>query len=500
VNLRAQAARGLKWQAIEIAGRQILGLVVFTTLARLLDPSAFGLVGLVAVYLAFVGMFAEQGLSTALIQRKELEPQHVNAAFWFNLACAALLCAATIAAAPLAARLFAEPRLEPLLRWASLGLVVNASAAVHGALFMRAMDFRRPMLRALIANLAGGAVGIGMAVAGYGVWALIGQQLTAAAAGAAFLWTASPWRPSLGFSFTHLRQLMAVSASVFVTGLLFFFSGRTDQLLIGKFLGAASLGFYTVALRFADLAKTSLYQPLGAVALPTLSRVQHDRSRLHAAIARAMEINALISFPCLLGLSAVATSLLPLLLGSRWQFSGEVLQLLAVYVLLHGMWCITHYALIASGSAGTVAGINLLQTTGAVSACVIGVQYGLRAVVIGLIINDLVMNAPRLYFLWKRTGFSPARYLTPCVVPGTAAGLMYLAIASVGWLSGASDPSWSLLSAQILAGTATYALTILLLVPETLRQLWTLIGSGLRGATVPETLAPPLITTPLSNR
>src|SRR5687767_5590299 len=164
MSLRLQAARGLKWQAIEIAGRQALSLVVFTTLARLLTPADFGLVGLVAVYLAFASMLAEQGFLTAIVQRRDLQSAHVNAAFWVNLLCAALLCAATIAAAPLVTRLFAEPRLEPLLRWASLGLVVNASVAVHGALLMREMDFRRPMIRTLVANIAGGGVGIGMAI------------------------------------------------------------------------------------------------------------------------------------------------------------------------------------------------------------------------------------------------------------------------------------------------------------------------------------------------
>src|SRR5580693_3270917 len=99
MSLKIQAARGLKWQTIEIFSRQLLSLVVFTTLARLLQPSAFGLIGLVGVYLAFVGIFIDQGIGTALIQRQELEPNHINTAFWFNLCCAVILCLGTMALA-----------------------------------------------------------------------------------------------------------------------------------------------------------------------------------------------------------------------------------------------------------------------------------------------------------------------------------------------------------------------------------------------------------------
>jgi PST family polysaccharide transporter len=486
VSLRIQTARGLKWQAIEIGGRQVLSLAVFATLARLLDPAAFGLVGLVGVYLALVQVLAEQGIGAALVQRKTLEPQHLSTAFWFNILCACILCAATMLLAEPVARMLHELRLVPLLRWASLALVINAFGAIQGSLFAREMNFRITTLRTFVGNAAGGAVGVAMALAGSGVWSLIGQQLAASVAAAACLWIASSWRPSLEFSWTHLKQLMRMSVSVFGTSLLWCFTGRADQLFIGRFLGASSLGQFAVADRLGDLAKTSLYQPLGAVALPALSKVQDDRLKLHAALSRAMEVNTLLSFPALLGLSAVATNLIPLLLGQRWQPAGAVLQLIAIYVLLHGLQVLIHYALLATGHAETTLGLNIVEAIGVLIACVVGVRYGIFAVVLCLIVNDIVMYVPRLYCLWTRTGFSPVQYLRPCIEGVVAAGLMYGVVVVVDRFGTA--PSWRLLLAQISSGVTVYLVTVSLLSRKSMAGLRELALSAFTNPAPPEAL------------
>ena len=236
MTLKAQVARGLKWQAIDIIGRQLLSLIVFTALARLLEPSAFGKVALVGVYMAFVAVFADQGIGAALVQHSNLKPEHLNAAYWFNVGCAVLLCAGTIVFAVRCSRLLGEPELVPLLRWMSPALVINAISAIHATLFIKAMDFRRPTIRTLVGNTLGGIVGVSMAVAHYGVWALIGQQLSASLGGAVFLWVASPYRPSLKFSFPHLKELLGVSLSVFSTSLLWFFSSQ-DRISLKNFAG-----------------------------------------------------------------------------------------------------------------------------------------------------------------------------------------------------------------------------------------------------------------------
>src|SRR5512138_747897 len=235
--LKSQIALALKWQAVGIVGRQVLALAVFTTLARLLEPSAFGLVGLVGVYLGFIGLFIDHGIPTALIQRRNLEVEHLDTAFWFNLGCSGLVCVGTYALARPLSALLGDPQLASPLKWSSLGLVFMALSQVPTTLFVKAMDFRRPIIGSLIGNIAGGAIGIVMAFAGYGVWALVAQQLAAWLTGAIFLWSVSSYRPSLRFSMRHLRELLGVTSSTMAINLLWLFTCRIDQIVIGRVAG-----------------------------------------------------------------------------------------------------------------------------------------------------------------------------------------------------------------------------------------------------------------------
>jgi PST family polysaccharide transporter len=242
MTLKSQVAHGIKWKFITFVGRQVLSLFIFTSLARLLDPSAFGLVGLVGVYLAFVNMFVDQGIGMAIVQRQDLETDHLHAAFWFNMGCGLLLSLGTIALAEPIATVFGEPQLAPLLRWSSLGLLIGAATEIQATLLIKELDFRRSAIRTLLGVFIGGITGVVMALNGCGVWSLVGQQLVTPLAGSIFLWAVGNYRPAFRFSLRHLRDLLQVSSSVFASGFLWFFTARLDQVILGRFAGAPALG------------------------------------------------------------------------------------------------------------------------------------------------------------------------------------------------------------------------------------------------------------------
>lgn len=456
MTLKAQVAQGLKWQAINIIGRQLLSLVVFATLARLLEPSAFGLMALIGVYLTFVGMFADQGIATALVQRLNLKPAHLDTAYWFNVGCAIILCLGTIALAGPVSTLLGEPRLAPLLQWSSLVLVVGAVSAVHATLFVKAMDFRRPAVRTLVASVAGGAVGVSMALAHYGVWALVGQQLAASFAGTVFLWAASPYRPSAKFSLTHLRELLGVSSSIFTTTLLWFFASRLDQIVIGRFAGVPALGLYVIAGKVPETAKIVTHQPMAAVSLPALSRLQNDHGRMREAIYSGMELNAIWSFAIFVGLATIASDLVPLLFGTKWAAAATLCSLLSLYALVNALQVFFHPSLIASGGAGRYVLLNVWQAVGVLVACVAGIQFGVKYVVLGLIINNLIIAVPSLLFLRNRIGLSPLRYCKPCFVPACASLFMVSLIYLAGNLLPVGFPAISRLACKVALGASAY--------------------------------------------
>lgn len=471
MSIKRQVAVGLKWQAINIVGRQLLSLAVFTTLARLLDPAAFGLLGLVGVYLAFVSLFVDQGIGSALVQRDNLEPDHLHAAFWITCGFAAILCAATLVSASPIAAFFHEPALAPLLRWSSLGLILFASSVVQSSLLQKDMDFRRIAVRSLVANLFGGAIGVGMALAGYGVWALVGQLLGNAFAGAVFLWVASSYRPAMQFSWRHFRELFHVSSSVFGSAVLWLFSSRLDQLVIGRFLGVPTLGLYVVANKIPELARFITNQPLQEVCLPALSRLQGDHSRMRQVIYTGMELNALVSFAVFGGLAAIASDLVPLLFGSMWQPAAPVCSLLLLYSLANALHVFMYPSLLASGGAGRFVIVNAWQTVGVVAACGFGVLWGVEALVLGLIINSLIIMIPALSFLKGRIGLSPLGYCRPCLVPGTAALLMALALSAFQVLLPLDVPLVFRVMLKVGVGAIIYLTIIFLAAPGVIHRM-----------------------------
>jgi O-antigen/teichoic acid export membrane protein len=494
MTLRAQVAHGLKWQAIEIIGRQVLSLIVFTALARLLEPSAFGKVALVGVYMAFIAMFADQGIATALVQRLNLTPQHLDAACWFNLGCAVLLCAGTIVFAGPVAGLLGDPALAPLLRWMSPALVINAMSTIYSMLFIRAMDFRRPTIRILIGNAVGGVVGVGMAVAHCGVWSLVGQQLAAALGGAVFLWRASTYQPSLKFSLSHLRELLGVSSSVFSTSLLWFFSSRLDQVVVGRFAGVSALGMYVVAGKIPDLAKVVTHEPMARVSLPALSRLQNERDRLQKAIYSGMELNALVSFAVFVGMAAIAPELVVVLFGSKWVAAGMLCSLLSIYGLVNALQVFFHPSLLASGGVGRYVLLNVWQAAGSLVACIGGIQLGVKYVVIGLIINNVIVAIPSLLFLRKRIGLSPLKYCKPCLLPACASLFMVSVLWLVGKLLPLGLPAIFGLLCKVGVGAAAYSGFLLLFQRSALINFISIISSAIsHNAKTGVSTAPPLL-------
>jgi O-antigen/teichoic acid export membrane protein len=471
MTLKKQVAHGLKWQAITIIGQRLLSLVVFTTLARLLDPSAFGLVALVGVYMFFASMVADQGIGTALVQRQNLEPEHVDTAFWFNSGCSLILCLGTIALARPVSRLFGEPRLAPLLCWSSLLLVINATSAIHGTLFVRAMDFRRPAIRTLVANVAGGAIGVGLAFAGCGVWALVGQQLVAAFAGAVFLWAASDYRPAARFSLPHLRDLFGVSSSILATSFLWFFSSRLDQIVIGRFAGVPALGLYVIAGKVPDLANTVTQQPMTEVSLPALSRLQNDHKQMQKAIYKGMELHALVAFVVFVGIAAVASDLVPLLFGSKWTAASGLCSLLSLSALVNALQIFFYPALMATGGAGNYVFLSVLHALGVLVACVVGIRFGVAWLVVGIIVNNLILVGPAMFYLRNRIGLSPLEHYKPCLVPAVAS----LFMSAIIWATAHMLPTDIMpalrLTCKVLIGGATYFGCVLLFAPSALRAL-----------------------------
>jgi polysaccharide transporter, PST family len=326
--LQERVARGLTWTLIDTWGTQILGLVVFAILANLLVPVDFGLVALAAVFVAFAQLLVDQGLGDALIQRPTVTRSQIDTAFWAAVVTGTLLTLLGIMLAGPIATFLHEPRLEQILQALSLTFVLAALNSIQMALLRREMRFRSLAIRKLLAVAGGGAIGVAMAVMGYGAWALVGQQLANAAISVVTLWAVSPWRPGFQISRSDFRSLFSFGIHVVAGDALNFLSRNVDNLLIGAYLGLTPLGFYAVGYRILDTSQSLLINFARKLAFPIFARLQSDRDRLRRAYARVTRAVSVVILPGYIGLALVAQEAIVVIFGPRWVDSGPVAAVL----------------------------------------------------------------------------------------------------------------------------------------------------------------------------
>lgn len=335
--LKLKVARTLKWNVIDRVASQVLYAVTGVVLANMLTQEEFGLVGAVMVFQAFASMFVDSGFSSALIQRKDPSQLDYSTVLWFNVFTAVALYIILFFTAPWIASLFEDDvRLIPLSRVLFLSFIINATAIVQANRLMKRMDVRMIAVSNSIGLIAAAVVGIWLAVAGYGAWAIVWQTITLAVVKSLILWLTGGWRPSPEFSFPVLRSYFAVGSGVMLTSLFNTIFQNIYAFFIGHRAGLVPLGYYTQADKWSKMGVMSLSQVLTSSFLPLLSGVQDDDQRFARMCAKTHRFTAYITFPVLGLLGVMATPIFHTLFGTKWDAAIILFQIL----LLRGVFTV----------------------------------------------------------------------------------------------------------------------------------------------------------------
>lgn len=306
-------------------------------LAWLLSPTDFGLVGAVLIFQAFAWLLIDSGFSFALIQRKNPTRLDYSSVLWFNLAVASILYIILYICAPLIADCFdGDRRLVPLSRVMFITIVTNASAIVQSNRLIKQMNPRPLAMANLAALVAGAIVGIWMAFAGYGPWAIVWQSIAISAVKSAILWATGRWLPLMRFSWPALRSFFSVGGSMMLTAFLNTLFQNIYSFVIGNRIGLAPLGYFTQANKWSKMAVVSISMTLTSSLLPALSQVQDDEERFKRLSLRMARLTAYISAPVLIGLIVMATPTFHIMFGDKWDASIILFQLL----LFRGMFTV----------------------------------------------------------------------------------------------------------------------------------------------------------------
>ena len=467
----ASIRASLRWAVALSWGQRAVGMLFTVVLAAILGPEAFGIVAMALVYLAFAELLVEQGFLTTIVQREQLDREHLDSAFWANLAWSLILACGSFLLAGWWASVNGVPELQAVIQVMSVLIVVSWLTIVQQAHLERLLEFRKLAVRANVAAFAGGITGLLLALVGAGVWALVAQQVMLEGTSLALLWAVSEWRPRLRFSRRHAHDLLGFTSGVFLANIGAFLNRRSDTLLMGLFFGPSVVGIYRLADRFVDSILELTLRPVGLVSLPHLSLLQRDLVALRQTVGTFTRIAMLTTLPALLVLAACSGYVMAVI-WPEWEIGADALKLLCIVGMVKGLVHFTGPLLFAiarpflrAAVVWTLAGVSVVTVLGAGyvlesagDEAQLDGMSGARALV------SLVVVAPlNVLVVWRIVGLSPRTFLRWLPLPlasGLSAALLVQVLSAVGALE-AVPPAVALVVAGMVAVVTASAILVI---------------------------------------
>lgn len=318
------------WRFAERCGAQLVTFIVSIVLARILTPEDYGVVALVTVFTSILQVFVDSGLGTALIQKKNADDLDFSSVFYFNFVVCIVLYIIMFFAAPFISVFYNDSSLTSIVRVASLTIVISGVKGIQQAYVSRNMLFKRFFFATLGGTIFSAFIGIGFAYAGFGVWAIVAQQLSNTAIDTLILWITVKWRPKKMFSIKRLKELLNFGWKLLVSSLFNTVYNNLRNLIIGKYYSSADLAYYNQGDKFPNLIVTNINSSIDSVLLPTLSSAQDEKNRVKNMTRRAIKTSTYIMAPLMIGLAFCATPIVRLILTEKWMPCVPYLQIFCI--------------------------------------------------------------------------------------------------------------------------------------------------------------------------
>ena len=424
-----------------------MGLV----LARLLTPSEYGIMAILTIFIAVSNSIVDSGFSNALIRKTDARRVDYNTVFLFNLLISGLLYVVLFLAAPAISRFFKEPLLVEVMRVIGWVLVINALAIIPRTLFVKEVNFKTQTKVSLIASISSGVIGIGMALAGLGVWSLVGQQLSRQLLNTLFLWIYCTWRPAWEFSMQSFKELFGFGSKLLLSGLLDTVFKEIYSLVIGRCYTSAQLGQYTRASQFNQIFSSNLTSVIQRVSYPVLSSIQNEPERLREAYRKVIKSTMLISFACMLGLAAVARPLILILIGEKWLPAVGFLQIICFSGMLFPLHAINLNILQVKGRSDLFLRLEIIKKIIAVGPLVLGVLFSIEYMLWGSVCTSLIAYFLNSYYSADLINY-PTKEQIKDILPTFL--VSFVTAAAMWSLTLLSLSNWLLLPLQCLLGIA----------------------------------------------
>lgn len=399
-SVKEDTIKSVKWSAIEKFSLQAMQFVLGLIMARLLLPSDYGTVGMLAIFIAVSQTFVDSGFGSALVRKLDRTETDFSTVFYFNLIVAILLYGMLFLCAPYVAGFFGTPILCPILRVQATTLIFGALMGIHNAKLTINLDFKAIAQRTVLSSLISGVVGIVCAYCGMGVWALVVQSVLGQVINMFFVWLYLHWRPRVVFSKQSFKELGSFGSKLLASSLLHTIYANLTTLIIGKFFSAKDLGYYNRGTQFAQLPVSTMNGVIGKVMYPILVKLQNDDSHLVSVYRKYICVMSIpIFFGCVL-LVSVAKPLIVLLLTDRWLESVIYLQVFAFAIMFDHIASINLELLKVKGRSDLFLRLEVIKKIISIIILIASIPFG----VIGICISKIIYSQIAIFINTYYTG------------------------------------------------------------------------------------------------
>ena len=453
MNNRQKVVSNLIWRFMERCGAQLVAMVVQIVLARLLAPELFGVVAKVTIITTILLVFVDSGMANSLIQKKDPDDLDYSSVFWFNLGFCLVLYLLLFFASPMLARFYKDESLTAIIRVLGLTVVVAGVKNVQQAYVSKTLQFKRFFFATLGGTLLSAVIGIGMAYAGYGVWALVAQQLSNVTVNTAILWLTVGWKPKFLFSFERLRSLLGYGWKLLVSGLLDTVYNKLREILIAVFYTDADLAYYNRGSSLPNLLVENINSSIDSVLLPVLSDKQDHKEQVRAMTRRAVRVSTYIMMPLMMGLAVCAEPLIRLLLTDKWLPCVPYLRIFCFSYAFYPLHTANLNAIKAMGRSDMFLALEIIKKLIGVGVLLLTMRISVYAMALSLLFTSVISQVINAWPNRKLLDYSYLNQLRDMLPALLLSGLMGLAVWPTNMLA-ISD--WVLLPMQVVIGVAVY--------------------------------------------
>lgn len=422
------------WRLLERFGAQGVSLVVSIILARLLEPSVYGTIALVTIFNTIMQVFVDSGLGTALIQKKDADETDFSTVFFFNLAMCVVLYGIMFLIAPLIAKFYDIPELTPIVRVLSLTILVSGVKGIQQSYISKNMLFKRFFFSTIGATVISAIIGISMAYNGYGVWALVAQNLSSNIISTFILWITVRWRPRLLFSFERLKELFSYGWKILVSSLINTVYGDIRQLIIGKMYSSADLAYYNKGHQYPQLIVNNINSSIDSILLPIMSKEQENRERVKMMTRRSIKTSTYVMMPMMAGLAACGEPFVRFLLTEKWLPAVFFLRIFCITMAFHPVHTANLNAIKAMGRSDLFLKLEIAKKIVGISALLLTMWISVEAMAYSLLVTTVLSQIINAYPNKKLLGYSYPEQVKDMLPTILISAVMFAAVFSITFL------------------------------------------------------------------